>query len=639
MRLTVLTFLLAATLLASGAATPPAAQLLPADTLAFFSVPDWDKAVAYWEVSPPGKLWQDPALKAFKAKVGENWKEELVKPIERRWGIQLTELLDLVHGQVTFAITQGEWGSKPGASVGLLLLVDTKDKQEALKTRLATLRSKWIEAGKQLKPLRIRDLDFTTFLVPPPEAPDSPARKAPLADPADDDDDADDGDDEAAAAEAREITVGQSDAVLIVSNHPNDIERLLARQAGSMAPPLAEQAAYDANQGLFRDALGMGWIHFARVYETFTKKTGNKGSKNAAPFALNTERLLTVSGLAGVRAIAGRVAGSPEGFSAEVFVNVPESRRQGLFRLLTADRKDTAPPDYVPADVLRFRRWRVDGPKAWATVETMLTAVSPEIAGLLQMGLQAAGKDRDPNFDLRRTLIGNLGDDFVWMQRTVRPATGGDLNAPPSLVLIGSPKSEDLVQGMKVATALMPLAGGEPTLKEQEFLGRRVFSLALPPLPSWDNGKKTATARSFNFAAGGGYAAMSTDISMLQEYLRQGEAPGKPLRQLPGLVDAAQKVGGMNGGLFGFENQVETMRAWFENTKQQGAAVDKLLAMAGSKGLSAEERASMKGSFDASLLPPFDQISKYFHFVVYSLSTSSEGLTFKFFAPAPPALR
>jgi len=41
---------------------------------------------------------------------------------------------------------------------------------------------------------------------------------------------------------------------------------------------------------------------------------------------------------------------------------------------------------------------------------------------------------------------------------------------------------------------------------------------------------------------------------------------------------------------------------------------------------------------DFSLLPSFDQISKYFYFMVYGGSAGVDGLTFKLFAPNRPAL-
>jgi len=382
--------------------------------------------------------------------------------------------------------------------------------------------------------------------------------------------------------------------------------------------------------------LGLVWVNFARVFEAMQKQ-GNPGP-NAPP-----DKLLGAMGLGGIKTVAGRVNGSSEGVSGEVVVSVPESRRLGLFRLLVPERRDSGPPPFVGAEVIKFKRLRIDGQKAWSTLENILTSISPEIAGLVQLGLQAAGKDRDPNFDLKRALVGNLGNDFILLEKNPRSASLADVNAPPSLFLIGSANSEQLIQGIKAATGLMPLAAGAmPEIKEHEFLGRKIYSLALPSPPGEEPLKGPPLAHDFNFAAGGGYAAMSTDIATLESYLRSAEASGKPLHDLPGLNEAAQKVGGMSSGFFGYENQAETIRLWLDSAKRESAALDKLLSLAplaGGKPITAEERKNMKDWVDVSLLPPFEKISKYFYFLVYSLSASEEGLSWKMFAPTPPQAR
>src|SRR5579862_7715002 len=130
---------------------PPAAQLLPSDTLGLLSVPDWDKATAYWNQSPQGKLWHDPALKALREKVTEKWHAEIAQPLEVELGIKFSDYADLLHGQLSLAVIQNNWGKETNGQPGWLLLVDTKDKHHALHTRLAELKKKWADSGRPLK--------------------------------------------------------------------------------------------------------------------------------------------------------------------------------------------------------------------------------------------------------------------------------------------------------------------------------------------------------------------------------------------------------------------------------------------------------------------------------------------------------
>ena len=61
------------------------------------------------------------------------------------------------------------------------------------------------------------------------------------------------------------------------------------------------------------------------------------------------------------------------------------------------------------------------------------------MASVIKLVVDNAGKEKDPNFDLRKQLIANLGDDVISYQKTPRQTTLADLSSPPSLFLISSP--------------------------------------------------------------------------------------------------------------------------------------------------------------------------------------------------------
>ena len=71
--------------------------------------------------------------------------------------------------------------------------------------------------------------------------------------------------------------------------------------------------------------------------------------------------------------------------------------------------------------------------------------------------------------------------------------------------------------------------------------------------------------------------------------------------------------------------------------KTDSTAFDKLLAAnAVTAPADIEEAKKLKGWFAFSLLPAFDKVASYFHFLVYGLSSTSEGMSWKLFAPTPP---
>jgi hypothetical protein len=132
--------------------------------------------------------------------------------------------------------------------------------------------------------------------------------------------------------------------------------------------------------------------------------------------------------------------------------------------------------------------------------------------------------------------------------------------------------------------------------------------------------------------------ALSTDASMLEEYLRSSETPPKPLRETVGLSDASQKVTGPGTSLFGFENQAETMRAMFETLRKDASGSNGELSPFAALGSSGPGKI-FEEWMDFSLLPPYEKVSKYFGISVYAGSATVDGMSLKVFAPVPPGLK
>jgi len=229
---------------------------------------------------------------------------------------------------------------------------------------------------------------------------------------------------------------------------------------------------------------------------------------------------------------------------------------------------------------------------------------------------------------LKSELLSNLGDDIIHYEKAPRGNTLNDLNAAPSIYLIGSPNPGKLVAALKTGLGIMGI------IKEREFLGRQICTLTT-------QSQGAMPAHSLSFAGSGSYVALSGDADILEEYLRSDENKARPLSDTPGLAEAAQKVGGMGMGLFGFDNQNTSTRAIVQTLRQQQITLQDILGaptMMGSVN-TAEETAKLREWADFSLLPPFDSISQYFYFSVFSGSFSPDGFTMNYFSPTPPKLR
>jgi hypothetical protein len=632
------------------AAVAPAEKLLPDDTLVMFTVPDCAKLRDISKQSPMAQLWNDPAMKPFKEKFLTKLREELVAPLERELGVKLDDYADLAQGQFTLALTANGWQGGKDAKPGVVLLLDARDKQAGLKKALGDFRKKWTDVGKPVRVEKVREVEFMVVTLTTNDVPAAlkrllpgPSKVRELGDGKDEED----GEEKKPADSKSQLVIGRVDSLLIAGNEIAAVERIVAKLTGGSAPALADVEQFQSCQPVFfREAHAFGWANAKLLVDALAKVAAEreKVSEEAPdPFAaIKPEKILSAAGLTGLRNAAFAYQDSAEGPLVQFHLGVPESERKGLLKILAGEAKETTPPPFVPADAVKFSRWRMDGQKTWASLTATLNDISPAIMGTVDFIIgtaEAAGKQKDENFDLRRQLINNLGDDIISYQKKPRGTEPADLRQPPALTLIGSKAPEDMAAALKVMFGALSRTGKGP--EEREFLGRKIYTVTTMAGPQLD--PTVPKFRKLHLSYSGGYVLVATDEAVLEEYLRAGEAQPKPLREVPGLLEAAARVTGPGASLFTYENQQESQRAAFEMMKKAfntdtNAPVSGMTPVPESFGMAMPEQ-SLKEWFDFSLLPPFDAIAKYFNFTVAGGSANADGLTMKVFAPTPPALK
>jgi hypothetical protein len=614
---------------------PPAEKLLPDDTLLVVTTPDYPRLCSLWSQSPQARLWDDHALKAFKDNFIAKWSDDITKPLESDLDLDIHNYAEMAEGQVTVAVMRNGGREGEPDTPGLVLMIDVKGRITPLRSMLAGLRKKWVDAGRVVRAEKIRDCEFLLVNLSTNDAPHTIRQFLPFAAPTPP---LLSGAPSAQTPAKSELVIGRADSLLIIANSLKAAEKVVARLSGTGAPTLADVAAYHANQvTLFRDAPIYAWLN--------TKSLNN--SAEAKPQAIGTPDLpaspasgkyMAASGVIGIQSVAIALRSSPEGTLLQVNLSSPEVMRQSLFKLPPGEARDCSVPSFVPGDAVKFERWRVDGQQAFAAFEKFLAEISPQAAGGITAILDLANQNarlKDPNFDVRKNLIGNLGNDLIMYDKAPRSMAPNDLDSPPGIILLNSPNPDQFVAALQSVLIFMSAQAEHPD--EREFLGRRVLSVSLPPIAIPFFETKPHPARTIHYASSGGYVAISTDVSMLEEFLRRTENQGRPLRETAGLNEAAQKVLSPDTILFGFENQAETFRGKVEQWKSQGTAKtappNLPLPAFGTPDK------SVRDWMDFSLMPPFDNISKYFHFGVYSFSAGVDGFTYKYFLDSPPALR
>jgi hypothetical protein len=583
-------------------------QLLPPDTLAVFAIPDCTAAGTAWKEQAIVRLWSDPSVRPFREKFEHQWRKVVIGPLEERLGMPLTNHVQLLEGQLTVALVGNGWPRTIGKEPAWLLALDSRDRAGELAERLGGWKTNLTAAGRQVRSEKIRELDFTVISIPRDERDESTGI---------------------------EVWFGQSGSVLWLGSHGTVLEQALARQSGNGGPSLNSNpdfaTAYGAAIG---SAQAYGWVHLKPLVE-FVSKMGEvpESPDGGALGLLQPSKLLPALGLQDLRSLSFAINSSTGGMTGELRIGVPESSRTGLFKMLLPGRNPAEPPAFVSDATTRFQRMRVDLREAWAALEGAVYSILPTARSVVDLMFQSVGKDQDPNYDLRRELIGNLGNDVIVLEE--RPATNTleALSAPPTLILIGSKSPEKVAGALKTLATLLPPPMN--VLRERETAGRTIYSLALP---NEDGAGSNAPTKWFSFAAATNYLALSGDAGLLEGFLRGAEPNTKPLAAIEGLNEAARVVGGMESGWFGYENDKAMAQSILDALRKDTDSIERLLAFTPA-GEAVEKSGGLKAWADFTLLPPFEQIANYFHFTVYGLDLGPEDFGYRMFSPTPPALK
>ena len=612
-------FLAAATRLP--AAIAPAENLLPTDTLAFFTVPDCAGFRAASQTSPQLMFWNDPAMKPFHDKLMAKVTEKFLAPLEKDLGLKVADFLALPQGQFTLAVTVNGSNGHDDIPPGIVALLDAKDKSSQLKTNLAALVKKWTAAGRALRTEKIHGLAFTVVPLTSNDFSGILPKKTPVSEIGK----------EPRPKKPGEVYFTQFESLLVAGNSPLAVDAVAAHLTGSALPAVANDPTFAADQpAQFRDApLYYGWFNGDKLFSLLAQTPTDAGNPDApvAKSPFTPAKIIGALGLGGLKSASFAARENRDGSTATFHITAPEAQRQGLLKILSLNAKDASAPAFVPAGVVKFSRLRLDGRQTWAELQKMIAAVSPSGLASLNAIIDVAntfGQQKNPGFDLRAALFGNLGDDLVSYQKPPVDDSFAALASPPTLFLLAVANPDQTIEAVKTVAAMSgaPGAAAEP----REFLGKKIHTLSLRG--GRDPVTGAAKTSSFYLCGSGGYLAMSADTAILEEYLRSAGGQVKPLAETDGLAEAAQRVGGTGGGLFGYQNARKTMRSAFKLMKNPAQADAALKPFP----------PAVREWADFTLLPEFEPVQKYFYFSVFAGSANADGLTLKMFAPRPPQL-
>lgn len=605
------------------AAIPPAENLLPADTLAFFTVPSTAALRAASKTSPQMMFWNDPAMKPFHDKFMAKFNQRFIAPLEKDLGIKSSVFLSLPQGQFTVAVTANGSNGHDDVASGLILLLDAGNKSALLKTNLDKLTKKWTDAGRAVRTKQIHGLSFTVVpltsndfsgILPKP-VPVSEIGKKPKPE------------------NPGKIYFTQYQSLLIAGNSTKAVESVAAHLTGGSAPSLADDPNFNRDKlSQFRNSpTYYGWFNGSKFFGLLASESDHQGADSEVPSVfprVATSAILAATGLDHLKSASFALREQPQGSSLSVHITAPESTRSGLLKILSLTPKSAGIPSFVPANATKFTRVRLDGRKMWAELQKMISNISPKYLASLNAVIDMANtlaRQKNPGFDLRTSLFKNLGDDIITYQKPPQGDALADFSSPPTLYLVAVANVDQAISGIKTLASLSSPQAGAP--KPREFLGHKIYTIAQRRhrMP----GGKAPQPSYLYLSSANGYVAISSNSGILEEFLRSGDGNMKSLNESPDIRRAAAKVGGTGGGLFSYENQRETMREAFKVLK----------ASAGHDPAMRLFPPTFRDWADFSLLPDYKAVAKYFYLSVVGGHVNNEGFTLKVYTPRPPQLQ
>ena len=573
-------------------ATTSLEALLPAETVLVMAAPDYATAKKHFKASASGQFWDSAEFKPFRKKLADGFEANVLAKIEEELAVDFDAFEEMASGPVALAVVAGQ---AAGEEPALLLLLDAGRKSFALRRTLSQMERDWKKADRKVGETEIGGIDFTTVSDPEGE---------------------------------RQVHIGRVDAQLIVGTAVGQIEGVLARLGGGGGGTLAGNPAFAADHGTLRkDADFYLWANLGQVSPQLLDN-----APDGAELGIDFGEVFGSLGLDGLGTFAITYSERPDGAHSDVFVGLPEAKRRGLFGLLETRRADASPPAFVPASVGAFTRWRVDMGAAWNNLEKLLLEMSPDVANMVEFTVGLLGKDKDPNFDFKKSFLNNFGDDLILYQMPPKSKSLNDLGSGPMVALVKSPSPAELIKGIGAVPGILPPPLNEAALEPRKLGKHTAHSFGLMELPDPSTGELVASE--VLFAVKDGYLAVSTDADVMQGLLDGQAQP--PLAKRDRLASAAAVVGGMDSGFFAYQNDRVMMLSMMDTLRANADQFELIFSMIPMEGL---DEVSLNDWLDFSLLPAGEKIAKYFDVTVYGAETDARGVTLKMFSPRPPNLK
>ena len=409
--------------------------LLPKETLIFFSISSIPEFKAKWDKCSMGQLLRDPQMKPFLEDV-EKKIAEASNDVEKEVGVSLTELAELPHGELTFALLE-----KPAKKLSLILSLEFGESKGTIDKLLKKMDEALEKEQAEHTTEDVNKVPVHIYTLKNPE-PDNPFKT---------------------------IVYFTTDSHFVLSSEIDAIKEVLERWDGTSEDTLAQNDQFKYIQSQCKFEGGEPLIKWY-INPIGLIQSGIAMAQATIPQAGMAGAFLPLFGVDGWKGWGGAIdldEGEFEGVANSFIVAENPRGVLGLFQFPAAQ---LAPPKWVPADIGSYvlANWNVLG--AYTSVETLVDSFQGR--GATARFLDSVA-EQGPMIHPKKDLIDHLDGKIHILQ--AEPKTEEDDDTPPTPQILVGFGLKDAAKMKKTLAAAAK--AGNSNLETREFHGETIYEV------------------------------------------------------------------------------------------------------------------------------------------------------------------
>ncbi|MEZ6052722.1 MAG: hypothetical protein R3C02_15255 [Planctomycetaceae bacterium] len=525
----------------------PAERRLPQGTTVFLSVPNAVEAYEQFQKTSFGRLLQDEALQPVREEI-EAWCEELSEKAQDELGLPPSDLLNLFHGEIAFAVVQ-----PPAKDLGVVLLMDFGDHRETLDALLEKAEEALEDEDGERSAETLHDTEVTVYTF--------------------ENEDADEDE------EPSTLVYCIKDQYLVASSSIDIVDEVLSRWDGEADRSFADDETY--SRLMQKCESGESEHPQVRWYLApidLFRSVASIPQANSGPVPLSMVMgFLPVLGIDKIEAVGGTATMMTEEYDTVTRTYLAlDQPTTGVLKMFEFPATDQQPPRWVPSTASAYSSMNWDIAGAYKAVETLVDFFQPPgtLANLVDQLSQTG-----PMIHIKDDVIDSLTGRIQFLGEVREDVDVSDAAIQPmalALTLSNEDRMKDVLDRLSAA-----VGDGVTT---REFLDVTIYEAEVP---NFQGGEP----QMMGVAVARGQFFFATDVQLLENYLRDDGA-SEPLANTNDYRKVASHFPGQTS-IMAFSKAAAQIRPYYE------------MFRSGAIGDAIEE-------VDFSKLPEFDEIAHYF---------------------------